>query len=260
MFYALKEGKSKRNEDTLTSSIFGLMLKLRTENPQTDLMWEILCAACFNKELNNKFSAPGKLEEFEFWPWWELGATAAKKYDQRHVEPDLFLSFEKLDVIIEAKRSDANQQYEDQWKRELSGYFTSVREGRDKPVCMFAVGGLYSHKTKPIELTEIFMKAEVEAAVFKQVKEGSINVYKFTWERILEQIIKLKKKQDFSREIADSGGILCNVLIDLIGAFDLHGYIAYTWFETLPAANFSGITDISSHGALNAWNPAAWKS
>ena len=147
MIYATQDNKIKSeiravfkaSEDSLTSSVFEVLVHLPTE-----LIWKLLSQACFNSEILNC----GKLQSFEFWPRWSAEGTSNK----RDVEPDLFLRFEFADVIIEAKRYDEKQQDSNQWYKEFRAYLNEYEED-EKLVFMLAVGGIRNKEVETLNLT-----------------------------------------------------------------------------------------------------------
>ena len=94
-------------EDPKTSAVFENLMLL-----PDNVFWHILKSSCFNNakmQINS-----GRLVSYDFWPHWDNTGTD----NQSYVEPDLFISFEELDVIIEAKYGDYDGQGSSQWKRE----------------------------------------------------------------------------------------------------------------------------------------------
>ena len=125
----LKNDLDITHEDTITSTIIGTLLHLPDQ-----LFWEILREACFNNQ--NLPQNIGNLTEYEFWPKWISHGTTNTNY----VEPDVFLRFQELDLIIEAKRFDDGGQYQGEWERELIAYENEYGV-TDKPVLLVAIGG-----------------------------------------------------------------------------------------------------------------------
>ena len=117
-------------EDAKTSTIFGEMLHL-----PTDLFWEILLNASYSSDsFSNHLplvGETGEILDYEFWPYWRL---------KDKVEPDVFVSFERFDLIIEVKVHDYNQQKPRQWKREIEAYKKQYSSER-KPIYLIAISG-----------------------------------------------------------------------------------------------------------------------
>ena len=138
MIQALLHHKSSIRliEDEKTSMIIGTLLHL-----PTPLMLEIISGAVEDKEKKLstlKDKAKEHLQEIpEFWPHWSAKGTS----NDHHVEPDVFMSFENFDLIIEAKRNDDNtSQYGSQLNNELIAYENKYGE-KNKEVHLIALGG-----------------------------------------------------------------------------------------------------------------------
>ncbi len=124
-------------EDLLTASVFERLSYLPDEK-----LWSILSSPEIWKSHTIPLS-PGSLCSSRFlWPKWKLrdGLTT--------VEPDCFLEFENIALIIEAKRYDNRmQQYAEQLARELIGYW---EKPNSKPVMLLAIGGFVYFTDKEI--------------------------------------------------------------------------------------------------------------
>jgi hypothetical protein len=155
------KGKSEVMEDKITSSVFDNLLLL-----PDDIFWEILRFSCYDHE--NLPSNAGGIIEYEFWPHWSATGTKNANY----VEPDLFVSFEHLDIIIEAKRGN-NTQSVDQWQQEVIAYYNEFNE-RNKNVWLIAIDGIE--------------KEENESVCCGDGK--SVTVIKSKWIKVLEGIMK----------------------------------------------------------------------
>lgn len=123
-------GKKKRDlkdaqcEDSLTSSVFERLALLSDEN-----LWWVLRNACDKQAAATLPDNVGKLEKFEFWPKWEADSELGR--NNTYVEPDVFLRFEELDIIVEAKRHDFTQsQNIEQWQNELGAWCQEFQSDR----------------------------------------------------------------------------------------------------------------------------------
>ena len=74
-----------------------------------------------------------------FWDKWDATNTTNTNY----VEPDVFMRFENIDIILEAKRYDNNQQNPDQMKNELIAYCNEFFS-EQKELIFIQVGGIFS--------------------------------------------------------------------------------------------------------------------
>jgi hypothetical protein len=141
MFKAVKSGKIrlkdgfeelrganlfKLNEDFLTATVFSRLLYM-----PADVLSALLLPAYG--------SSPGKLKEAMFWPtWWATSGNGATI----RVEPDLYVEFESLDLIVEAKlNDDPGCQTPEQWAREWAAWHQGTYTGPGKEPLLLGVGG-----------------------------------------------------------------------------------------------------------------------
>lgn len=156
--------KKETNEDPKTSAIFENLMLL----PDT-MFWNVLKQSCFYSEIMP--SNCGSLQEYKFWPRWDPTGTMNTNY----VEPDVLFKFDEFDVIIEAKYGDFGGQKEGQWRDEIKAYHNEY--GNSRVLVFIAVGGFQS-------------KHRVELIV-----DGvKVNIYKCSWQSLLDSIGVLKKK------------------------------------------------------------------
>lgn len=154
----------------------------------------------------------GRFEKISFWDKWKI---KEEENDGNFVEPDVFLSFEKLNIIVEAKRWDDKQQSSDQWKRELKGYFNEYSKYEfSKPIILLALGGIHREQTD-----------------FVTIDDKEISVYKSRWSRMLNIILNKKKYLERKVELSEMEEILIRIFEDLITSFELHGFFIGTWFS-----------------------------
>ena len=200
------------SEDSLTSTIFGYLLHLPVE-----LFWTIMNNACYIEDITTHYP---KIQSVEFWPHW----SPAESGNTNYVEPDVFIRTKDLDLIIEAKRFDDNQQSPAQWRKEIQGYINEYgNEGKE--VIFLALGGLNNEKSESIELTN-----------------KSINVLKCRWNRILNEVKVIHSKLEKNRLYLNNIESISIVLNDIILGFGIHGYSTGIWPED---ENFNGLTGIN---------------
>lgn len=155
--------KKETNEDPKTSAVFENLILL----PDA-MFWYVLRQSCFDSE--SMPSDCGSLQEYKFWPRWNPTGTMNTNY----VEPDVFFKFVEFDVIIEAKYGDFGGQKEGQWRDEIKAYHNEY--GNNKELVFIAVGGFQT-------------KHRVELMV-----DGlKVNVYKCSWQSLLDSIEALRK-------------------------------------------------------------------
>lgn len=140
-FVDLKEGNSWREiyrdyENFLTAGVFGRLIYL----PPMPL-WEVLIGKDSATSVDKLPEKVGNLQEVKFWPKWNLRKTFSDKFNYK--EPDVFLSFEDVDLIVEAKRSDISEtQDPKQWAYEQVGYYMNIASeyGTTKQCFLLAIG------------------------------------------------------------------------------------------------------------------------
>ena len=124
------------NEDPKTSSIIGGLLLLPDQ-----IFYKVVNRACANiLPLNN-----GSILSFEFWPHWPADNTSNTNF----VEPDVVIHCEYRDMIIEAKYSETNGQYREQWKNEIIAYKNLY--GNKKEVSFIALGGNENYDPEEVD-------------------------------------------------------------------------------------------------------------
>lgn len=197
MLSAILKGKIPvpKKEDTLTSSVFDYLLLL-----PSDMVWKILKESCYENTLPNEV---GTLCHYEFWPHWDAKDTENRNY----VEPDIFLQFEKLDVIIEAKRKDDKQQSCGQWTNEITAYETVY--GKDKEVVLIALGGIKKDN---------------------EIKISNAKIVKCRWRRLLARVVAEKKS---IKNIKPDDDSIEKILDSVQKSLELHDYFELKWLESL---------------------------
>lgn len=212
MIPAIQNGKLKvkLKEDSLTSSIFQLLTYL-PNNLLTNIFQNII-----GEKLNEKL---GSLKAIEFWAKWNASGTRNKNF----VEPDILLSFESLDVIIEAKRYDLQGQNKQQWKNELISYRNEY-PNTEKKVALWALGG---NKNLTNSTLNILWKENNEEE--NQIKEPC-EVIKTTWLKLLSIIKSEYFKYCRLNTQKELSGIE-RIFMDLIYSFQIHGFFVGTWID-----------------------------
>lgn len=190
----------KKSEDSLTSSIFERLLYL-----PSNIFWQILTKSIADKEL---YQLEAELISFEFWPRWSI--------ENGYKEPDAFLRFKNFDLIIEAKRSDEEfTQYEFQWIAEIEAYIKEY--GNEKPCYLLAIGGIKKIDTETKNIP---------------IPNGSLKVFKLRWNGIIYEIKNRIREIERTRENIYNPEL--NVLRDLLGWFEIHGFNSGELLNTLP--------------------------
>lgn len=190
-------------EDPKTSAIFENLLLL-----PDNVFWHILRQSCYSHE--DLPTNPGKLLSFDFWPHWDSKGTNNSKY----VEPDLFIRFENLDVIIEAKVGSSEGQYKQQWQREIMAYLNMYNDKND--YVFIAVGGNMS------ALAETIL-----------IKKKDVKIHKCNWLSLLINVNRYENELE-SISFPDMNISATRRLLDnIILAFNIHQVYNIEWFNTM---------------------------
>ncbi|MDE7386258.1 MAG: hypothetical protein K2N28_03880 [Muribaculaceae bacterium] len=206
----------KPSEDTLTSSVIGLLQYL-----PSDILSSILKDAC---GICNSFPIEiGDVLDIRFWEHWDSNNTTNSKL----VEPDVLIVTEYYNIIVEAKRSDDGGQYREQWQNEIIAYRNSYSDDGHKLVVL-ALGG-------NISLAEQVLK----------IGNDSFTVFCASWFNLLHAISK-QFENDYPAHIK-------RLLSDIINAFEIHGFFDIEWVNTLTHCplNSKTVTVFSQSGTFS---------
>lgn len=173
----------KTNEDPKTSTIFETLLSL-----PDDIFWHIIRDS--SRTFKNKIADDaGTLRTFEFWPKWNPENTSNISY----VEPDIFIRFDNLDLIVEAKYSEESGQFREEWEREIQAYRNEYSNDC-KDFYLLAIGGNADVRDEEVDGCKILKVDWID--ILKHVKKNrSIyettvsNKSKTSVQRIFELII-----------------------------------------------------------------------
>jgi hypothetical protein len=147
-----------------------------------DIVWDIIRRSCYDNEKLPQSAGKILRDETEFWPSWDAKGTN----NANRVEPDLYISFEELDLIIEAKR-EYNQQKEGQWRNECKAYCNMFNSDQ-RNVVVIAIDGISS--TKPDEVRN---------------KNRTFRVFKTKWRKLYDtieaELCKQEKKNGLQQTI-----------------------------------------------------------
>lgn len=164
MINFFKNHKNKRSdieicEDSKTSTVFEI-LSIFPNNS----LWEILR----NSASIDISIEPGDFQDIQFWPKWNPHKTSNSQF----VEPDVFIQFSKLDIIIEAKINNSNPQSTIQWSNEILAHCNEY--GYTHQFILIAVDGNSGSNGKE----------EVSFAT----PDSFIGVYKTDWNTIVNEV------------------------------------------------------------------------
>lgn len=195
---SFKDPYFRPSEDTLTSSVIGLMQYLPNE-----VIWKLLSQACGMK--SNLTLNLGNIISFHFWARWNALGTSNSNF----VEPDVWIETDKYDIIIEAKKHNSSvSQNKDQWKKELKALCNERLEDTNKKILFIALGGNESLYNDTVE-----------------VDGQSYTIYTASWYNLLHATINYREECQDSRII--------RVMNDLISAFTIHRIYHVNWLKTL---------------------------
>jgi len=206
----------KASEDSLTSTIFENLLHLPIE-----LFWQILNNSCYHNE--GLVKGNPKIIEVQFWPKWK----ATDSTNCRFIEPDVFIRTIDFDLIIEAKKYDDNQQYEEQWKNELQGYRNEY-ENDEKEVIFLAIGGIRAEEVETI-----------------MIKDKTFSIIKCRWAKLLQEVKYTLKALEKSNGYLSNVDAIIRVLNHIIEGFGIHGYMTGKWFENEDFSKLTPIVDFN---------------
>jgi len=215
--YCIKHNIDPHKEDSKTSTIFGALLAFPDK-----MIWEILYNSISEKA--SLLKNVGTLKEYEFWPKWDNTGTSNSQY----VEPDLFLRFEHLDIVVEAKRSEKGGQYKEEWQNELRAYHNEY-EHHHKPVLM-AIGG-----------NDRMQKEEIMVKDF-----GTHSVYKCSWLSLLASVMKARDELDGIGHPQISR--LCDILIM---GFRMHNVQYFRWIDDMKFTHINPVSHITMNKFFN---------
>lgn len=190
------------SEDTLTSSVVGLMRYL-----PPDLFHKILKESCgINSSFPNDI---GYVDYIGFWEHWDATETS----NARIVEPDVIISTDKYQIIVEAKKGDGSGQYHQQWRNEIKAFLNTHKLG-DRNLILLALGGNTSLGHKKLTVDDI-----------------ACSVYKASWFNVLNSVSKLIN-EPLPNHVK-------RVLSDIVDAFEIHGFFNIEWLGSIEACGLN---------------------
>lgn len=204
----------KGAEDLLTASIFERLLYL-----SEPIFLEIVNAIFVNVDDETKPFENEAIQSYGFWPSWYL----PEEFDRKRVEPDCFLRFSHIDIIVEAKRWDFDQQHFDQWAREIAAYRHECKDS--KTLYFLAVGGFTRWDRHRIEEAEKSFKESKEINTYGSL--GKYRIAALTWFGLWQILNNLRK----SNLPPNEKRIIC----DIESAFQIHGIdlVEPVWLKDL---------------------------
>ncbi|SFC39300.1 hypothetical protein SAMN04487907_10451 [Zunongwangia mangrovi] len=197
-YYKYGNGNLLACEDSLTAAVFDILKYLPSE-----IFWDILKKASVRNSLPN---VAGEMLSIEYWPKWDATETNNSNY----VEPDVFIRFQDFDLIIEAKRYDADMQRNYQIEAEIQSYKNEYGD-ENKTVYLIQLGGLNEFDLDQINSENIISKI-----------------------RWMDLLLEIHKCRDKLGELNISGFKHQQLIFeDAITAMELHGFFIQPWLKDL---------------------------
>lgn len=193
--------KRIKDEDSLTSSFF-LMLKYLSQNNIKEVLSNSIVNDSMGEILGNS--------DISFWPKWSAKNTNNSCY----VEPDVFIRWDNIDLIIEAKYND--KQKAEQWGNEIIAYFNEY--DIVKQLYLLAIDGNNNLKTEVLN-----------------IKNQKIKVLKTSWTKILSVFLTMELNID---------GIEKEICKDIVSVFKYYGFFTGKTISQLNISDYS-INDYS---------------
>ena len=117
----------QKREDLLTSAFFN--------------RFAYLSPVIQHRLVQHWFNGVGDFTQFcsiDYWPKYELPDNDKRSF----VEPDLLIRFKTFDLLVEVKPPAGGDQYINQWRTEIEGYF--AQEQDNKAIYFLAIGRIDS--------------------------------------------------------------------------------------------------------------------
>ena len=204
--HAIQDGRFKGIEDTLTSSVIGLLQYL-----PDDLCWEILRGSCgVSAEILPE--SIGEIRSVHFWE--RLGAKGT--HNTLSVEPDVWIETDEYDVIIEAKKSDSaaeNAQYHSQWFNEIVALKNSCEGKEEKNLIFLAIGGNNTLRDQEIN-----------------IKGNTQVIHTGSWFDLLGEVLHLRERIGRERSYGEN---VLRILDDVVNSMQYHNIVHTIWLDSL---------------------------
>ena len=202
---AIQHGTFHGIEDTLTSSVVGLLQYLPDE-----LFWRILKGSC-GASWDSLPETVGVISSVHFWERMDAKGT----YNTLSVEPDVWIETDSFDIIIEAKRNDSfsdNSQSTHQWFNEIVAMGNYNGEHTDKELLFIAIGGNNSLRNQLFDVNGV-----------------THVIHTASWYDLLRVVMNTRETLSESK----SGANHIRILDDIITAMQFHGVVHTIWLDSL---------------------------
>lgn len=224
----------KECEDFLTASVFARLSYL-----PPDIFWNLLSTSVVsNHILPNKTQ---NLNLIEFWPKWYPDK---RELDFYYKEPDVFLSFDELDIIVEAKLRGTQDPR--QLANEFMAYLSRPEPPPKEQVYLLAIEGIPELSRATVQEVEVQVNKVVSSHY--DTREIKPHLLGCSWKNLLSVLHEVISKGD--NEFSKSGMFLFN---DLMEIFGFHGFRLWYWLEKLGEYVASQPIDEMSFNELSSW-------
>lgn len=205
--HAIQGGCFKAIEDTLTSSVVGLLQYL-----PDDLFWLVLRGSCGTSSETLPKSV-GAIINVHFWE----RLSAEGTHNSKIVEPDVWIETDKYDIIIEAKKTDSaadNAQSFYQWYNEIVALNNYYERPEERELIFLAIGGNDTLKDQDVS-----------------VNGYTQTIHAASWFDMLGYILHLRER--LGQEPAANNSTL-RVLDDVVTALQYHNIVHTIWLDSFP--------------------------
>lgn len=229
-YFEKSKGTIPSVEDSLTATVFDLLKYL-----PTPVFWRILKRALLQDKLPAQAT---RLRDWLFWEKWNV-QNSDRNLNTRFVEPDVFLRFEDIDIIIEAKRFNEKQQSQKQFSEQVNAYF-HIFGVEQRSLYYIQMGGLLGKEDQPAYV----WPSRVENAAIATADIRNVTVLKTNWNRLLDSVLHE------ANSIADSGfdnlAHQQRLLHDIVLGFEMFQFYRLKWLKDLSPRKTNGFTFIEN--------------
>jgi hypothetical protein len=236
----------RHTEDFLTAAVFARLTYLPSHT-----LWSILRHAAITVSPSHTLPHDvGRLVTRQFWPRCELDTP---QQDTTWKEPDVFLGFERLHLLVEAKLGDFPSQYAEQWAAEHAAFLQRDETDYAIPMWLLAIGGMGEIPT-PSVITSMQQEAERLLQDVFHYPDTPVRLAACSWRGLLGALIGERRHVD-----PQSGIGLDFIVADLMQILEFHGIRDTHWLRDLFRSEFKSLRTIGD-GSLEKLGAWAWPS
>ncbi|MBX3370108.1 MAG: hypothetical protein KF793_06915 [Nitrospira sp.] len=219
-------------EDFLTAAVFERLRYL-----PGDLFWKVLRKAMI--PVGSMPQIVGNLTQSEFWPSWDVSAVVN---DRKRCEPDVWLSFDSVDFVVEVKRSDdVRSQEAKQLALEWIGFH---EQSKERPMWLLMVGGL-GEKDVTEFCVQGYYKEILSVLKDSYGKVGNVQLAGTSWQLIAKSLHEVLGDE----QVGANSQIVIEDILAVLQWHDIH-WRQFVWLESLgrSAKHYCSILDTSLEG------------